>query len=223
MSELEKRQLRIQKKINPGDTKFNVNTFEFTIDNKNLFFHNDYCYNKKYDFVLSEDMNLTIGIQHQHLAKDRLNEIIAAGSIIIDLSGSIIYLDNQSGTFQFNKKTQNEYLKLMESLVSLCNCKVYDIDYSSRHDPIYPDKTKIEHKYYKPKQSDFQKYTEYIKPMDKHKWHWVLNENDFNHKLYHQLNEDLNQLYAEEQEEALYTHFYNHGQYEVGRAIGFYK
>ena len=224
MSELEKRKLRIQQKINPGDTRFNANTLDFVIDNKSLFFYNTYCYNKKYDFALSQDMDLRIGIQHQHLTKDRLGEIIAAGSIIIDSFGDVIYLDNQSGTFQFRKEEQEEYLKLIESLVSLHNCRIYDIDYSLKHDPVNPFKTEVENIYYDPNKydKDTEKHKKYIKPISKDKWEWVLLQNKFNHKLYHQLNEDLNKLYTVEHRDELYTHFYNHGQYEVGRGVGFY-
>lgn len=214
---------RIHKRIKKGDTRFNVNTIDFTIINRKIFFNNEYCYNKKYDFVLLKNNKIKIGLQHQHIAKNILDYVIGAGSVIIDNRGFLIYLDNQSGTFQFSRQQQNEYVNNLHEIITLTNCHIYHTDYTIATDADQMHKTEVTNRYYGADNIlyDINEYKSYIQTMSVDKWNWVLSENIFDHTLYYRLNLDLQQHIGYDYLK-LYRHFYTYGQYEMGRGVGFY-
>lgn len=215
-------QQRIQRKINPGDKRFNVNTLDFDIENRRLFFHNDYCYDKKYDFILLKDNILKIGLQHQHLTTDIIDKVIGAGSIIINRDGLVVYLDNQSGTFQMTNGQQQQYIEILHEIVLLNNALIYDINYHKVYDPINPNKIKTQNRFYNPIIYNDQEYGKYIKILSSEKWRWVLSINQFDYNLYKKLNMDLDKPQFDNQK-SLYYHFKYFGQYEMGRCMGYYK
>ena len=213
---------RIQRKIIPGDRRFNVNTFDFNIIDRRILFDNEYCYHKKYDFILLENKKIKIGLQHQHISKNIMGSVIGAGSLSVDTDGMITYLDNQSGTFQFNNNEHNDYLKILHSVVNLQNAQIFDIDYTTYRDPTKPKKVFKKNNFYKPIIYNDELYKQYIRKISKEKIKWLLDVNKFDHKLYHQLNIDLNKLCTAEDVDKLYGHFYDYGQYEMGRCLGYY-
>jgi len=223
MSKIELYQQRIQRKINPGDKRFNVNTIDFTIKDGRLYFHNSYCYNKKYDFILLDNHTLKIGLQHQHLSKGIMDCVIGAGTIVIDKNGLITYLDNQSGTFQFTCHEQQDYLVVLNAILNIQNLLVYDVDYTIPYDPVKPTINQAENRYYNPKQYSDNIADEYLQDMSLEKWRWVQHQNQFDPILYFYLNEDIKGNWDMFKKERLYYHFGNWGQYERGRCMGYYS
>lgn len=225
MSKVEIYQHRIQRKINPGDTRFNVNDLDFTIYDRRIFFWNSYCYNKKYDFILLENDKFKIGLQHQYIANNIMDSVIGAGSITIDPTGYVLEIDNQSGTFQFNHNQQQEYLGKIHTIVNLQFCKVYNIDYSKEYDPTKPALEPVKNRFYNPIQlekEEGEKYRLFEKEITTDKFREILKANKFDYDLYYKLNLDLAQTYTINQQDLLIDHFYTHGQYERGRGVGYY-
>lgn len=225
MSKVEIYQQRIQRKINPGDTRFNVNDLDFTIHDRRIFFWNSYCYNKKYDFILLENNKLKIGLQHQYIAKNIMDSVIGAGSMTIDLTGYVLELDNQSGTFQFNHNQQQEYLGKIHTIVNLQFCKVYNVDYSKGYDPTETKLELVSNKFYSPirlEQEEAEKYKLFEKEITADKFAEILKANKFDCNLYYKLNLDLAATYTINQKDFLMAHFYAKGQYERGRGVGYY-
>lgn len=222
MSKIEIYQQRIQKKINPGDIKFNVNTIDFTIFDKRIFFHNLWCYNKKYDYVLLKNNTLKIGIQHQHISKNLLEQVIAAGSILVDIDGIILHIDNQSGTFQFSEQQQQSYLDRLHSIVQLDYCDVYSVDYK-QYNPIEPTLRLCYNKFRKNINRDcfLDLHKKFLKDIDREKWMLVLEWNNFDWEKYYNMNEDLHTYFNKNKKQVM-EHFGMFGQYERGRAIGYY-
>ena len=151
-----------------------------------------------------------------------MGSVIGAGSLSVDTDGMITYLDNQSGTFQFNNNEHNDYLKILHSVVNLQNAQIFDIDYTTYRDPTKPKKVFKKNNFYKPIIYNDELYKQYIRKISKEKIKWLLDVNKFDHKLYHQLNIDLNKLCTAEDVDKLYGHFYDYGQYEMGRCLGYY-
>lgn len=223
MSHIELCQQRIQRKINPGDKRFTVNVLDFDIEDRRLFFHNTYCYHKKYDFILLKDNTLKIGLQHQYLSKNIMDQVIGAGSLKVNADGLITHLDNQSGTFQFSKKQQNEYLYIIHKIIRLDNAKIYDIDYSVVHDPVNPKYIEQINPFYYPIQYLDNKYKQHIKPINKDQFDWILDINEFNAEIYYDNNSDLQERgVVKDDYVVLLFHFITRGQYEMGRCVGFY-
>jgi hypothetical protein len=222
MTNIELYQQRIQRKINPGDKRFNVNTLNFNIENRRLFFHESYCYDKKYDFILLKDNTLKIGLQHQHLSKNIMDQVIGAGSLKINREGLVIHLDNQSGTFQFSKSQQDEYIHTINTIIKLDNAKIYDIDYSVRYDPVNPKYMEQPNPFYYPIQYLDDKYKQHIKPINKDQFDWILDINEFNTEIYYDNNSDIQKRIVKDDYVLLLFHFITRGQYEMGRCVGFY-
>jgi hypothetical protein len=222
MTKIELYQQRIQRKINPGDKRFTVNVLDFDIEDRRLFFHNTYCYRKKYDFILLKDNTLKIGLQHQHLSKNIMDQVIGAGSLKVNVDGLITHLDNQSGTFQFSKSQQDEYIHTINTIIKLDNAKIYDIDYSVRYDPVNPEYMEQPNPFYYPIQYLDNKYKQHIKPINKDKFDWILKINEFDAEIYHNNNSDLQIHIQKDNYVLLLFHFITRGQYEMGRCVGFY-
>lgn len=215
-------QQRIQRKINSGDIKFNVNTIDFTIFDKRIFFHNLWCYNKKYDYILLQNNTLRIGIQHQHISENLLDQVIAAGSILVDTDGTILYLDNQSGTFQFSKQEQESYLDRLNFIVKLDYCDVYSVNYKE-YNPTEPI---LELCYNKFRKNTYRNcfldlHQKFLKDIDREKWMLVLEWNNFDWEKYYDMNEDLHTYFNKNKKQVM-EHFGMFGQYERGRAVGYY-
>tara|TARA_B100002019_G_scaffold207167_1_gene179903 strand:- start:1759 stop:2427 length:669 start_codon:yes stop_codon:yes gene_type:complete len=212
---------RIQRKTNPGDKRFIVNTFDFTLKDRRVFFHSDYCYKKKYDYVLLDNGKIKIGLQHQHIAKNIMDSVIAAGSLIVNNTGFVEYLDNQSGTFQFSGEEQQNYIGKLHTVLNLQNAEIYNVDYTTpNYDPQNPVRQQVDNKFYSEIGGTTIDKLEFIKDIEMSKWKWLLTENKFDHELYAILNEDLSKMFNNKA--LLYQHFYLYGQYEMGRCIGFY-
>ncbi len=212
---------RIQQKTNPGDVKYNYNTLDITICDNKIFFDNKYCYNKKYDFILFDDHTIAIGLQHQHLSANHLDTVIGAGTIAINTLGNIIYIDNQSGTFQFTKEQQDDYLKIINRISNLALCKIHHINYI---DPHKSTLTSIDNHFHPPKNPNYistSYYERFLKTMSDDKWKWLLSINDFDWQIYCALNQDIQHKFGFDKRKALH-HFYMFGQYERGRAVGYY-
>jgi len=222
MPKVELYQQRIQRKINPGDKRFTVNTLNFDIEDRRLFFHNSYCYDKKYDFILLKDNTLKIGLQHQHLSKNIMDQVIGAGSLKINSEGLVVHLDNQSGTFQFNNSQQNQYIYAINTIIRLDNAKIYDIDYSVRYDTVNPEYIEQINPFYSSIQYLDDKYKQHIKPINKDKFDWILEINEFDAEIYYSNNLDLQRYMVKEDYVSLLFHFITKGQYEMGRCVGFY-
>lgn len=212
---------RIQRKTNPGDKRFIVNTFDFTLKDRRVFFHSNYCYKKKFDYVLLDNYKIKIGLQHQHIAKNIMDSVIAAGSIIINNNGFVEYIDNQSGTFQFTAEEQQDYLSKMHTVINLQNTEIYNIDYNNdNYDPNNPIKVQADNRFHNVVGGTTIDKENFLKEMDSDKFSWVLKENKFDHELYSIMNNDLSKMFKDRA--SLYQHFYSYGQYEMGRGIGFY-
>jgi|TARA_B100001094_G_scaffold117628_1_gene113464 hypothetical protein len=219
---IEEYKKRIQRKIIPGDKRFNVNTFDFNIIDRRIFFYNAYCYYKKYDFILLDNKKIKIGLQHQHISKDIMDSVIGAGSLSIDGDGMITYLDNQSGTFQFNSEQHSNYLDILHSIVNLQNAQIFDINYTNYDDPVKPEKIFKKNNFHKPIIYKDELYKQYLRDISKEKLKWLLDINKFDHNLYHQLNADLLKVFHSDQRQLLLDHFKAFGQYEMGRCVGYY-
>jgi len=68
-----------------------------------------------YDFVVTVDGELIIGISHFKLSK-KAGKIKAAGELKIDDNGKIIYLNNESGHYKPTKKHLEEIHKLFNDM-----------------------------------------------------------------------------------------------------------
>lgn len=213
---------KIERKINPGDRRFVVNSLDFDIEDRRLFFHESYCYDKKYDFILLKDNTLKIGLQHQHLSKNIIDQVMGAGSLKVNIDGLITHLDNQSGTFQFNKQQQDEYIHTINTIIKLHNAKIYDIDYSITYDPINPDYMEQDNPFYYPIEYSDNQYKRYLKQINKNKFECILDINKFDHELYHELNTDIEKHIDKNDYVSLLLHFIKSGQYEMGRCVGFH-
>lgn len=70
---------------------------------------------KKYDFVVTTDGKLLIGLAHYKLS-DKSKKIKSAGELIINDKGKITYMNNQSGHYEPTHKDLKSIVDLFEQM-----------------------------------------------------------------------------------------------------------
>lgn len=73
------------------------------VDDKITVFSNDFKPNTKYDYVVDVNGDVLIGDGHYKLAS-KADVVKAAGEIMIDVNGKVIYLNNESGHYEPSKE-----------------------------------------------------------------------------------------------------------------------
>jgi hypothetical protein len=81
---------------------------------------------KKYDFIILNDGNLFIGSGHYRLSK-KAEEVKAAGEIMFDENGKIIYIYNESGHYRPSEQNLNDVAELFKKY------RLFNPDYSVIH------------------------------------------------------------------------------------------
>lgn len=73
------------------------------VDDKITVFSDDFKPNTKYDYVVDVNGDILIGDGHYKLAS-KADNVKAAGEIMIDNNGKVIYLNNESGHYEPSKE-----------------------------------------------------------------------------------------------------------------------
>ena len=202
--------------------RFSNNLLDISNVDKKIFFHqSSFCYNKKLDFILDNNKKIFIGLKHKFITEqsDTITEnVVMAGSIVVDLNGDVIYLDNQSGTYQFDEHTLKNCLDLINKIIIISHCSIFSITDNKT-------KTYISNKYFtEPSEPDTNNnlYKTYLKTYDMFKDDWILRANEFQAEKYISLNEDLfTNPYIKYKPEKAKIHFLKFGQYEYGRILDY--
>jgi len=93
---------------------------------------------------------------------------------------------------------------------------------SKGYDPVNPEYMEQPNPFYYPIQYLDNKYKQHIKPINKDKFDWILEINEFDAEIYYSNNLDLQRYMVKEDYVSLLFHFITKGQYEMGRCVGFY-
>lgn len=203
--------------------RYSNNLLDTINTNKKIFFNQSvFCYNKKLDFILHKNKKIFIGLKHQFISKESniiKDDVVMAGSLIIDLSGYIIYLDNQSGTYKFDKHKLKNSLDSLNELVDMKHCCIFFVE-------NYESKKTVNNKYFIENSKPYTNnrlHLDYL--TDKNtsvRDHWILQANNFDAHKYIDLNEDLlMNKYIKNNTDMATLHFLKFGQYEYGRILDY--
>ena len=128
--------------MKPGvQYRYSNNLLDISNVNKKIFFHqSSFCYNKKLDFILDNNKKIFIGLKHQFITEQSniiTDNVVIAGSIVIDLNGDVIYLDNKSGTYQFDAQKLKNCINLLNEIIVISHCSIYSIANDKTETHIY--------------------------------------------------------------------------------------
>lgn len=198
------------------------NLLDISNVNKKIFFHqSSFCYNKKLDFILDNNKKIFIGLKHKFITEQSditTDNVVMAGSIVVDLNGDVIYLDNQSGTYQFDEYTLKNSLDLLNKIIVINRCSISSIAKDKTETYIY-------NKYFtesnKPNINN-NAYQRYLKTYGMFRDNWILKANEFQAEKYISLNKDLSaNAHIKYKPEKAKIHFLKFGQYEYGRILDY--
>tara|TARA_B100001778_G_scaffold322767_1_gene315416 strand:- start:1972 stop:2604 length:633 start_codon:yes stop_codon:yes gene_type:complete len=202
--------------------RYSNNFLDISNINKKIFFHqSSFCYNKKLDFILDNNKKIFIGLKHKFITEqsDTITEnVVMAGSIVVDLSGDAIYLDNQSGTYQFDEHALKNCLDLINKIIAINHCSICSITKNKTETYIY-------NKYFtesnKPNINN-NVYQRYLKKYGMSRDNWILKANEFQAEKYIRLNKDLfTNPHIKHKPDKAKIHFLKFGQYEQGRILDY--
>jgi hypothetical protein len=219
--------------------RYSNNLLDISNINKKIFFHQSiYCYATKLDFILNDEGIICIGLKHDFITKEStVNKlsVVMAGSIVVSLSGYVTYIDNQSGTYKFNKEKLENSIDAIHKTIDLKHCFIFAIQEDDKSKPnIYnkyfldrdssnsfpAEPLNIKHSTYRG-DTTVPEYFKYIISGETiARDSWIVEKNNFNAKKYIRLNEDIKKNpHISDNEEKAKNHFLKFGQYEEGRII----
>ncbi len=206
-----------------AEYRYSNNLLDISNINKKIFFHqSSFCYNKKLDFILHKNKKIFIGLKHEFISKESKitkDDVVMAGSIVIDISGYVVYLDNQSGTYRFDEDKLKHSLNSLNELIDIKHCSIFFVE---------NDKSKkvVNNKYFIDNSKPYvnnKLYLDYLTNKDTSiRDNWILQENNFNADKYIDFNKDLlmnNHIRTNTDMATL--HFLKFGQYEAGRILDY--
>jgi len=202
--------------------RFSNNLLDISNVDKKIFFHqSSFCYNKKLDFILDNNNRISIGLKHEFISKESSttkDNVVMAGSIVVDLNGDVIYLDNKSGTYQFDEHTLKNCIDLLNKIITISHCSIFSIADNKTETHIY-------NKYFtEPNELNINNnlHQRYLKEYDISRDRWILRANQFHAEKYICLNEDLfTNPYIKYKPDKAKIHFLKFGQYEEGRILDY--
>lgn len=196
-----------------------INKINFIIDSRNIYPSYEGCFNKNLDYILDINQRLHIGLSHYYLIKNA-PMVLGAGSLKINKSGKVYYIDNKSGHYQPTKEQFNQSIILLNKNIdlTLCDTPVHSWKNQEGRDLYYKG-------YLENKDNDLS-FRKHLKPYSREQFIKVSLINNFNTKKYIELNPDIEKvsktIFPNDLEKQVYyakCHFYLHGQYEDGRFV----
>jgi hypothetical protein len=196
-----------------------INKINFIIDNRNIYPSYEGCFNKSLDYILDINQRLHIGLSHYYLIKNAPT-VLGAGSLKINKSGKVYYIDNKSGHYQPTKEQFNQSIILLNENIDLTLCDTSMLSWKNEEDRELYYKGCLENK------DNDSSFSKYLKPYSLAQFKKVTSINNFNSERYLKLNPDIERVSKamfpnDLEKQILYakSHFYLHGQYEDGRFV----